>query len=634
MKAGRIVAAVTFAAALCPAALCARQATLSGPASVPVGAPLPVAWTGPAAARDFISVDAPDMNDAQYGAYVYTQQGSPAALTAPDAPGRYLVRYHSGDSGYRVLATHAVEVTERQVALTFPASVEAGGALSVEWSGPSYPREFISIDAVGASDREYGTYAYASASPASLRAPDQPGSYVVRYHLASSYRVVGSAPLVVGGVSATLTAPARVQAGSDIEVTWTGPNGALDYVSIDSLGSAEREYGPYAYTRAGSPLTIRVPEAPGRYELRYHMGASYAVVTAVPLEVLANTATVRGPASAAAGSSVSVEWTGPNNQGDYVTFTRVGASNRDYLSYQYTGVGTPLSIEAPLEVGAYEIRYVTGGRREVLASTPITVTPGVVPGSLRVVGMSSSATGAIEVILDASGSMLQRLDGERRIEIARDALTRLVTEVIPAGTPFALRVFGHREADSCRTDLEIPLGRLDPTAAAGTIRGVQAMNLARTPIGASLRLVRQDLATVQGPILVVLVSDGEETCDDDPLAAIAELRAAGIDVRVNVVGFALDEHRLREMFESWARAGGGVYVEARDRAELQRAMDVTVQTSFEVLAGDDVVATGVVNGEPVSLRPGAYLVRVLAGGTAEEHTVEVTAGGSHTVTRG
>jgi hypothetical protein len=158
------------------------------------------------------------------------------------------------------------------------------------------------------------------------------------------------------------------------------------------------------------------------------------------------------------------------------------------------------------------------------------------------------------------------------------------------------------------------------------------MNLARTPIAASLRLVRNDLANASGRVLVVLVSDGEETCDDDPLAAIAELRAAGMDVRINVVGFALDEHRLREQFESWARAGGGVYVEARDRAELQRAMDVTVQTPFEVLSGNDVVATGVVGGEAVSLRPGQYRVRVLGGTSADEQSVEVTPGGEHTVT--
>ena len=129
----------------------------------------------------------------------------------------------------------------------------------------------------------------------------------------------------------------------------------------------------------------------------------------------------------------------------------------------------------------------------------------------------------------------------------------------------------------------------------------------------------------------MLITDGEETCDDDPMAAIAELRAAGVEVRVNVVGFAIDEHQLREQFESWARAGGGLYVEARDRTELERAMAITVEVPFEVLRGDEVVATGTVGGEELTLAPGSYRVRVLAGSGAGEYPAEVTPGESTTV---
>jgi hypothetical protein len=62
-----------------------------------------------------------------------------------------------------------------------------------------------------------------------------------------------------------------------------------------------------------------------------------------------------------------------------------------------------------------------------------------------------AAGSAVEIILDASGSMLQRLGGQRRIDIAKQTLTRLTSATIPAGTPFALHVFG-RELDSCQTD--------------------------------------------------------------------------------------------------------------------------------------------------------------------------------------
>jgi hypothetical protein len=584
-------------------------------------------------AQDFISIDQVGAPDSGYGPYVYASQGSPATLEAPDVPGRYIVRYHSGSSGYPVLATHAIEVIDQPATLVVPASVAAGASLELTWTGPGYALDFISIDTVGAPDRAYGPYAYARSSSVTITAPERAGAYVVRYHLGRTYRVIGQAPLVVGSVTASVTAAASAPAGSEVEVSWTGPANPTDFLSIDSVGMPDNGYGNYAYAAAGNPLMIRVPETPGAYEVRYHTGGSYAVLGRTPLQVLANSATVSGPPSAAGGSEFAVAWTGPDNSGDYITIVPAGAPNRDYLAYAYTRAGAPATLEAPLEPGDYEIRYMTGGLRDVLASAPIAITPGLVPGQLRVVAEAGAVgrTDAIEVILDASGSMLQRIAGERRIEIARDALTRLVTEVVPAGTPFALRVFGHREADSCRTDLEIPLSALNPAAAAATIRGVQAMNLARTPIGASLRLVQNDLAAANGSRLVVLVTDGEETCDDDPLAAIAELRGAGIEVRVNVVGFAIDEHQLREQFESWARAGGGLYVEANDREELERAMAVTVEMPFEVLQGDELVATGVVNGDAVSLAPGSYRVRVLGSGTAVERDVEVTANETTTI---
>ena len=117
------------------------------------------------------------------------------------------------------------------------------------------------------------------------------------------------------------------------------------------------------------------------------------------------------------------------------------------------------------------------------------------PGTLVVVseGDGPAAGGAVELILDASGSMLKRMDGKRRIVIAKEVLTEAVNELIPAGTPVALRVFGHKEPGSCRTDLEIALKPLDPVAASATIAGVNAMNLAKTPIADSLAKVESDL---------------------------------------------------------------------------------------------------------------------------------------------
>ena len=102
-------------------------------------------------------------------------------------------------------------------------------------------------------------------------------------------------------------------------------------------------------------------------------------------------------------------------------------------------------------------------------------------------------------------------------------------------------------------------------------------------------------------------------------------------MRVNIVGFAIDEQQLRETFQEWSRLGNGRYVEANDAAELAAAMRASLAVPFEVLAGDQVVATGVVDGAPVRLAPGTYRVRVLGTPARELGPVTVEAGGEYSV---
>jgi hypothetical protein len=246
---------------------------------------------------------------------------------------------------------------------------------------------------------------------------------------------------------------------------------------------------------------------------------------------------------------------------------------------------------------------------------------------------SQTATGggAVELILDTSGSMLQPLDDQLRIDVAKAAITDVVTSTVPPGTPLALRVFGS-EPDSCETALAIPLQPLDPALASEQIAALQAVNLVRTPIGASLERVAEDLAGVDGPKVVVLVTDGEETCGGDP-AAIRTLREAGIDIRVNIVGFAVDDAALEAQFAEWARIGGGVYVNAATAEDLGPAIVTALAPPYRVLAADGAeVATGTVGGEPVEVPAGTYTVEVLSEPIQTFEAVVVASGQETTLT--
>jgi hypothetical protein len=131
---------------------------------------------------------------------------------------------------------------------------------------------------------------------------------------------------------------------------------------------------------------------------------------------------------------------------------------------------------------------------------------------------------------------------------------------------------------------------------------------------------------VQGPRLVVLVTDGEETCGGDPKAAIQALRAGGVDVRINIVGFAVDEVVLKETFRDWARLGNGGYFDAQNGEQLKAALRATLRPTYQVTAGGKIIATGTVNGDPIELPAGDYTVRVLGAQAKDIGKVTLEAG--------
>jgi hypothetical protein len=370
--------------------------------------------------------------------------------------------------------------------------------------------------------------------------------------------------------------------------------------------------GAYAYPEQhkDGTLPLTAPEALGKYEVVYWAGDTE--LARQSFEVVDVTASLQAPDEVKGGLFFDVGWKAEGNRGDRIDM--FSAKSTEPVAWDYPIRGNPVQIQAPVEVGDYELRYRTPAGR-VLAKRPIKVTPpDPDPGLLLVTASSTAGFGkgaGVEIILDASGSMLQSIGGKRRIAIAKETLTQLLGDVIPAGTPFAMRVFGHKEADSCRTDLEIPLAPLSPAAAKAKVAAIQAMNLAKTPIGDSLAKVPQDLSGVTGERVVILLTDGEETCEGDPAAAIRALEESGVAVRVNIIGFAIDDEALRQTFESWAALGNGSYFAADDADQLAKALTQSVRREFSVVGADGkVVARGRVGDAEISLPAGSYQIRV------------------------
>jgi von Willebrand factor type A domain-containing protein len=600
------------------------QATVSGPANAKAGAAVQVTVAGSKNPRDFVTIVEKSSREGAYGGYEYVTKPGAFKLVAPAKPGEYEIRLLAADSPYATLARRPLRIDAVEATLDAPAQVAAGAKFSVKWTGPNNERDYV---AYGNAARPYIGYAYTKAeSPLELTAPDEPGQYELRYFLGAGDVIIGRRPITVGAVSASVTVPQSAAAGSKIKITWQGPNNPRDFVTIVKAGTADKQYGAYEYTSKGGTLEMRAPDIAGEYEVRYLTAQTYATLATAKLTVTAVNASIKAPASAVAGSNFAVHWQGPNNERDYVTIVKKGAREGDYGNYEYTARGNPVKVLAPVEPGEYEVRYSTGAAYVTLARAPITITPAKEePGMVEVTAASALPAGsAVEIILDASGSMLQKIGKERRIDIARQTLTKLVNTTIPAGTPFAFRVFGRME-DSCQSDLDVPLGPLNVQAVSAKIASLEPKNGAKTAIGASLEQVASDLRSVQGERLVILLTDGEETCGGDPAAAIDKLKKSGTSVRVNIVGLAIDDATLAATFRHWADAGSGTYFDAQGAAALNDAMAKAMRPSFEIVdAQGAVVGEGLAGGEPVRVMPGNYTVR-LAGHKGAGQSVTVRA---------
>ncbi|MDD4612778.1 MAG: VWA domain-containing protein, partial [Synergistaceae bacterium] len=243
----------------------------------------------------------------------------------------------------------------------------------------------------------------------------------------------------------------------------------------------------------------------------------------------------------------------------------------------------------------------------------------------------------IELILDASGSMWAKLGKSTRIEVAKEALNKIIDDLSERkGIAVGLRVYGHRTNDCKDTKLEIPIGPLDAKKMKKFINGIKPKG--KTPIAYSLEQAARDfMIDFKGNRIVILVTDGLESCNGDPCAAAKALAEKGIVSKIHVVGFGMDKKSVSQL-ECIVKPSGGLLLEANNADELAKAFDTIVKTALDVNLevkgldkkgnpssmtvaimkdGDEVLSE---SGETVrqNVPEGSYLIRAVASGTEEE----------------
>ncbi len=179
----------------------------------------------------------------------------------------------------------------------------------------------------------------------------------------------------------------------------------------------------------------------------------------------------------------------------------------------------------------------------------------------------------VVIVLDASGSMAGRMNGQVKMDIARNVVRDLVDNR-PSDMKVGLVVYGARSAREKNDCKDIELLRTVQPAQAHALDAALAPLKPRgmTPIGASLRRGAEALKGLPGKSTIVLISDGTETCGSDPCQVAREVReSTGIDVKVHSVGLDIGAAE-RGTLECVATGGGGTYYPVADEQQLRTAL--------------------------------------------------------------
>ncbi len=204
-------------------------------------------------------------------------------------------------------------------------------------------------------------------------------------------------------------------------------------------------------------------------------------------------------------------------------------------------------------------------------------------GPLRAEPPAPPCTEDAMIVFDASGSMSGNMDGgiatlKPRIDEVRSALAEVLPTVARVRR-VGLITYGPGPGEQCNVRLD-----LKPTANAASLimRDLDALVPAgKTPLTTAVAKAADVLDYRKKPGMIVVVTDGEETCGASPCELGKELRAAAAQLTVHIIGFRMKDY-------SWtgensildakclAEENNGLYLSAENRDDLVAALKTTL----------------------------------------------------------
>jgi Ca-activated chloride channel homolog len=181
-------------------------------------------------------------------------------------------------------------------------------------------------------------------------------------------------------------------------------------------------------------------------------------------------------------------------------------------------------------------------------------------------------------LLDASGSMLEQWErpNQTRWSVAKSILTKIVDSLgRNSKLELALRVYGHRspqEIKNCKdTWLEVPFKAKNHTLIIEKLKDIKPKGV--TPITYSLEQSANDFPTNAGyRNIVILITDGIESCGGDLCAMSRALQKKGVFLRPYIIGLGLRAETTLEC--------AGRYIDADTPGKFNDVLNEAIETSF------------------------------------------------------
>lgn len=192
-------------------------------------------------------------------------------------------------------------------------------------------------------------------------------------------------------------------------------------------------------------------------------------------------------------------------------------------------------------------------------------------------------------LLDCSLSMKEKMkDQIQKMEAAKQVLQKALAR-IPSDVNTGLRVFGQGDprnpygaymSDCEQTTLLVPLGQGNRRAIIERVRDIRPFGM--TPLTFALeQAARLDFANSKGKKVIILISDGADTCGGDPCRLIRMLPAYGIRIKIDVVGLDLKhDHTARSELNCITENSNGKYYDANSAEELIKSVQESVNTAI------------------------------------------------------